>query len=361
MTIRFSIPLLILLMLVSSPLFAEHMTIDKQIQLSTVHRGVTPYVVSRASNGDFFVAGAIEELGYRPWAMRVSPNGEVRWEFAAGESDRGTDRSVPGQRFNGVIELPDQTTIFCGTENENKRAIIVLDRIGIDGSLIEQRIVQPSRLVTTFSCAKWNDAIVLVGGVFGTPAGTGWLAKIDAQLNLQWEKFSDDYANGDIVETAGGGLFLISRTGNLIKLGPSGDILARKTLPDGEQSLVHPVASGSTVSVAMMLSTLETEILRFDDQLQGPTGKWKVHNVGVKKCLELPDGSITIFGSQFHNSATAAVTRIYKDGSSKGFLLEPPYQSPWYEDAVFTGNKNQFAAVRLVNSGQAVLDWVSFK
>jgi hypothetical protein len=91
----------------------------------------------------------------------------------------------------------------------------------------------------------------------------------------------------------------------------------------------------------VMLSTLETEILRFDDQLRGPTGKLKLYNVGVKKCLELPDGSIAIFGSQFHNSATAAVTRIYKDGSSKGFLLESPYQSPWYEDAVFTGNYRQ--------------------
>ena len=173
MTIRISIPLVIVFMLLSSPLFAEHMTIDKQIQLSTVHRGLTPYVVSRALNGDFFVAGAIEELGYRHWATRVSANGEVRWEFVAGESDRGTDRSIPGQRFNGVIEFSDQTTILCGTKDENKRAIIVLDRIGVDGTLIEQRIVQPFRLVTTFSCAKWNDAIVLVGGVFGTPAGTG--------------------------------------------------------------------------------------------------------------------------------------------------------------------------------------------
>jgi hypothetical protein len=347
MIIRISIPLLIVCMLLSSPLFAEHMMIDKQIQLS--HRSVTPYVVSRASNGDFIVAGTYEELGYRPWATRVTANGEARWEFVEGESNRGVDRSRPGQRFNGVIELPDQTTILCGTMYENNQSIIFLDRIGVDGSLIEQRIVQPSRLVTTFSCAKWNDAIVFVGGVFGVPAGTGWLVKFDAQLNLQWEKFNDDYANSDIVEAAGGSLFLISRIGNLIKVGPSGEILARKTLPDGEQFLVQPVASGSTVSVAVMLSTLETEILRFDDQLRGPTDKWKLHNVGAKKCLELPDGSIAIFGSYFHNIASAAVTRVYKDGSSKRFPVEPAIGSPSYYDAVLTGNKNQFAAVRSVD------------
>jgi hypothetical protein len=80
---------------------------------------------------------------------------------------------------------------------------------------------------------------------------------------------------------------------------------------------------------------------RFHDQLCGPNRTVKLHNAG----------------------ATGAVTRVYKDGTSEGFLIEPPYQSGWYEDAVLTGNKNQFAAVRLVRpgQGQAVLDWVSFK
>jgi hypothetical protein len=356
--------LLASLLLLSNASFAERMSIDKQIRLSAQHRGVVPHVVSRASNGDIIVAGSNEELGSRPWATRVSAKGELRWEFVEGESDRGEDRKSSGQRFNGVIELPDQTTILCGLKYENKSASVVLDRLSVDGSLMEQRIVRPTRPMTMFSCSRWNDGIALAGSVFGMPAGTGWLARIDANLNLQWEKFGDDYANTDIMETVGGSLVLTSWSGNvfdLVKIGPSGEILARRTLPEAHYKLVHPVSIGSAVSVVGMIATLDTEIFHFDDKMQGPPRTLKMHNVGVKKCLELPDGSLAIFGSQFHNSATAAVMRVYKDGSSKGFLVQPPYQSGWYEDAAFTGDKNQFVAARVVNSGQAVLDWISFK
>src|ERR1700722_7387642 len=131
-TISISLPFVFLLL--SGPLLAEQMTIDKQVQLS--HRFVTPYVVSRASNGDFIVAGTYEELGYRPWATRIGANGEGRWGFVEGECDRSPDRSIPQQRFNGVIELPDQTTVLCGLKYEDKRATIILDHFGVDGSLI---------------------------------------------------------------------------------------------------------------------------------------------------------------------------------------------------------------------------------
>lgn len=343
---------------------SEHMVIDRQIKLSTVHRAVHPFVVTRASDGDLVVAGSNEELGYRPWATRLSANGAVRWEFVDGETDEGEDRKIPGQRFNGVIELADQSTILCGLRYENKSASVVLQKRRIDGTLIDQRIVRPSRPMTKFSCTGWNGGVAVAGSVFGQQAGTGWLAKIDAQLNLLWEKFGDDYINSDILETAGGGLVLTSWSGSafdLVKIGPAGEILARRTLPEAEYKLVHPVSIGSAVSAVGMIDTLDTEIFHFDDKIQSSPTTVKLRNAGVKKCIELPDGSLAIFGSQFHNSATAAVTRVYKDGSSKGFVIQPPYQSPWYEDATFTGDKNQFAAIRLVNGGQAVLDWVSFR
>jgi hypothetical protein len=342
----------------------EQMHLDKQMTLSTVHHGVNPRVVRLASNGDIIVAGSNEELGSRPWATRVSANGAVRWEFVEGETDRGDDRKIAGQGFNGVIELADHTTVLCGLRYENKSASVVLERRGLDGSLIDQRILKPSRLLTKFSCTGWNGGVGVAGSVFGQPAGTGWLAKIDEQLNLQWEKYGDDYINSDMLETAEGDLVLTSWSGNafdLVKIGASGEILARRTLPEAEYKLVHPVSIGSAVSAVGMRTTLDTEIFHFDDKMQGPTRTMKVRNAGVKKCIELPDGSLAIFGSQFHNSATAAVTRVYKDGSSKGFLVQPPYQSGWYEDAEFIGDKYQFAAVRWVNGGQAVLDWVSFK
>jgi hypothetical protein len=52
------------------------------------HHGLAPHVVIRASNGDLIVAGSNNELGYRPWATRISSTGGVRWEFVEGESDK---------------------------------------------------------------------------------------------------------------------------------------------------------------------------------------------------------------------------------------------------------------------------------
>jgi len=62
--------------------------------------------------------------------------------------------------------------------------------------------------------------------------------------------------------------------------------------------------------------------------------------------------------------ATAAVTRIYKNGSRRDFLVHPPYRSPWYSAAVATGTSNEVAATRELVDGPAIqltLDWISFK
>jgi hypothetical protein len=356
-----------LLLVLSNTSIAETMSLDKQILLSAVHHGLAPHVVIRASNGDLVVAGSNNELGYRPWATRISPNGDVRWEFVEGESDKSADRSIPQQHFSAVIELPDQTTVFCGMISKDKRSMVILDHLNLEGTLINQRLVAPARPLTIASCARWQGGIVLAGSVFGQPQGTGWLAKINAGLTLEWEKYDDSYANSDIMETDGGTLTVVTWSGSinyLAKIAPSGDVLVRsKPLPEGDYKLVHTASISSTVEIVgtSSSSTMDTQFLQFDDQLRGPNRSVKLHNVGIKTCLALADGSIAIFGSQFHNGATAAVTRIYKDGSSKGFLVEPPYRSPWYEDATLTGNRNQVAAVRSVGPGQAVLDWISFK
>jgi hypothetical protein len=75
---------------------------------------------------------------------------------------------------------------------------------------------------------------------------------------------------------------------------------------------------------------------------------------------ELPDGSIAIFGSRFDRGATAAVTRVYPDGSYKVFVIEPQHQSAFYYDAVATTNKKEFAATRWIGV-QPVLEWIVFK
>jgi len=110
-----------------------------------------------------------------------------------------------------------------------------------------------------------------------------------------------------------------------------------------------------------MISTLRTEMVDFDADLRGTAHTVRLDNVGIKKCLGLPDGSVAIFGSQFLGTATAAITRVYKGGRYKTFLLEPRNTSPWYIDAVLTGNGDEIAAVRLQGLDRGILEFLSFR
>jgi hypothetical protein len=105
---------------------------------------------------------------------------------------------------------------------------------------------------------------------------------------------------------------------SIVKFGKDGNIIARHALAnDDNPYLVYPAAPHADLRLALFKTTLKTEIVDLDDQLH-PRRMIELLNAGVKKCLELSDGSIAIFGSQFHGIATAAVTRLYKDGRSQG-------------------------------------------
>ena len=75
----------------------------------------------------------------------------------------------------------------------------------------------------------------------------------------------------------------------------------------------------------------------------------------------MADGSVTIFGSEMMNGATAAVTRVYVNGKSKAFVVQPAHESAWFYDAVAIGRAGDFLAVRQINDGRGALDWLSLK
>jgi hypothetical protein len=347
---------------------SEPLQIARQLPLSPGHR-IMPHRIIRASNGDLIVLGSTDNvMDYRAWATRVARSGEVRWDFLEGGPDGWNDRSVSGQRFYGAIEMPDQTTLLCGIKvirNTNTIMLVTLDK---DGSLVSEKLLPPVRdnvVVSIGGCYKSTDGIILIGTVSGSPRGTGWMAKLDWELNLQSKRFSDDLVRDEELIDLGGTLITLSSHGPqsfVVNIGRDGDIIAKQLLPDGEHHLVQGNRTDPPVRIAMMLPAFKrSEILDFDEQLKGPKRTLKLYNVGIKKALALTDGTIVTLGSQYTDSATAAVTRIYKDGAYKSFIVQPPHQSPWYIDAVLTGDGNEVAAVRQVGVEQAVMDFISFR
>jgi hypothetical protein len=349
----------------------EPLHIDRQITLSPGHR-VMPHSITRASNGDMFVIGSSDEMDYRAWATRLTPSGEVRWEYLEGGPDEVNDRRTRPQRFYGAVELPDETTLLCGSKIVEKWQTVMLVRLDKGGKLLSETLLPPVRdnvVISLYSCHKHSDGIVLLGSVSGQPAGTAWMAKLDWDFNLQWKKFSDDFGLGEFIET-GDALIALGWHGQeeyLVKIGPDGNIIAKHVLrkDDGEHHLMQRIATDPKVRIVTFISNGRTEIANFDDQLRGPMQTLELHNVGVKKSLGLPDGSMVIVGSKNTSFVaaypSAAVTRVARDGSYRTFPVEPLHQLPWYIDAVATGNGNQIAAVRQVGIEQGMVDFLSFK
>lgn len=373
MPIGVRICLLISEILVSQTLFAEQMTIDKQIRVSPEHR-VMPYHITRVSDGDLIIYGSNNQVDYRAWATRLSPSGEVRWQYLQGGGNGWNDQSEKGQRYDSVIEFPDHTTLLCGTKVEKYQRSVLLDLFSVDGTLVNERVIPPTWKGGTLEgadCIRWNDGIALIGAVSGRPSGTGWLAKLDWNLNVEWQKVGNEFVAAEIMRAPDNAVYYLNgalkdtrgrSVMSLMRLASTDAPLVLHTFePNDNPAFIYPDVPRPDLQVAVTNGTVNAKVIEFDDQLRRPMRVIKLQNAGVKKGLELPDGSIAIFGSQYHNGATAAVTRIYGDGTSKGFLVQPLYQSGWYYDAVLVDGKKQCAAVRLVDDGRAVLDWVSFK
>lgn len=342
----------------------ESMLITKEIRLSPGHL-TAPQLIVRAANGDYVVAGAVAG-DHSPWAIRVSASGEKIWEYVEGGSGGWSDRSMPGQGFFGAVDLPSGETMLCGRKGKLAEMPFVV-RIRHDGSVVEERVITPSKpaRMGVIKCVKWGDGVAVYGG-FGTDLQTfGWLAKLDFRGNLVWEKYSDAFKYGDVTETVDGGLILVGD--DIVRISANGEVVARAGLRSsdltpgaGEAARVRPISLSSKVRLAYMVTTYKTEVADFDEQLRGPLHVWKLENAGVKKAVEFADGSVAVFGSQFLNGATASVARLYTNGNSRGFLVQPSHQSGWFSDAVSSGSDKEFATVRQVNGG-AVLAWVSFK
>jgi hypothetical protein len=188
------------------------------------------------------------------------------------------------------------------------------------------------------------------------------MLKFDAAGNFLWDKFGDQYFYPDVMLAENGGLFMIG--GNeVIKIDGEGNLLSRHGLPGSEQKFVHFIGPLKKVRIGTLLSTLETEIIDFDLNLQGPLHTTHVNNIAINRGLDSGNGIATLFGSRYSNGATAGAARVYPNGDSKMFTVEPRFQSGWFYDAIPVDTlSGEFATVRNLNdTGVGALAWISFR
>jgi hypothetical protein len=366
MTAKMSLARLATCTFLSCSSFAAQLVINREVTLSPQHNP-EPALITRASNGDFIIAGSSDNLRGYAWATRIDANGQLIWEYVDGHRGDSNDYGRVGASFSGAIDLPNQETLLCGVRSIAKSRIALVTRIGRDGSRLDELALDPARPdggVTFIRCTRWGDGFAIIGTVSGRPKGTGWLVKLDAQGKFLWQKFADYYSYGDVVEALNGELFLISWPDqtSVVKLDSTGALVQSYPLPadSSDQVIVHPLEPRSGVRVAYMLSQTRTDVVELDDQLHSAKHTWRLRDAGLKAAVEMTDGSIAILGSQWHNAATAALTIVDRTGDSQNFLMQPPYASPWFIGAVQSGSPNELATIRQVGP-LTKLTWISIK
>jgi len=203
------------------------------------------------------------------------------------------------------------------------------------------------------------------------------MVKLNWDLEVVWTRFGDDYGTGDYSE-APGNIIAVGWQDQSIyveKTAFDGSIVAKHLLPiDATPTLVRGSVDDPNVYVALFKSNDLTEIWSFDEKLRGPTRKIRLHNVGVKKAIELSDRSILMLGSKnigfLAPIPVAAFTRVSRDGSYTTSVVGAQGQSLWYDDGVLINNGTEVAAIRraivLGESGQpgrlqAIVDWIALR
>ncbi len=277
----------------SSNCAAGSLRIEREVTLSASHPTQALSII-QANDGDLLILGRTDEVGSRAWATRLSPAGQPRWDFL-GPPSEGNSRGRPynGQEIVGAIELPNQQILLCGELPANHSRSAVLVRLAADGSFISQSEIPAVRdhsVITIYSCHKTPDGILLVGSASGLPAGTGWMVKLNWDLEVQWTRFSDDYGIGDYTD-APDSITAVGWHGQdyyVEKTAMDGSLIAKYVLPiETTPNLVRGSKNDPNIYVAIFESNDITQLWTFDDKLRGPPRKLRLHNVGVKKAASV--------------------------------------------------------------------------
>lgn len=351
----------------------ERMSVERQV-IPSPNQQVFAHTLTRAPDGDIYLTGSGNSVGDDAWAARLGSQGSLRWTFSyrpfdkakdhlALDDNQGGHREREG-RFYDAVALADGSTLLCGVKWANGGRTPFLVRLDSTGKLVEDRLLQPSQegAIAGIRCLKWGDDVAIVGGLGRSGGATGWMLKLDGTGTQLWEKFDDSYGYFDVIEGPGGDIYSISNSSHtqVVRVDIAGNVVARRDLP-GEAGFVRRLGPSSTVRVAVsMFPEPQVRFMEFDGDLKRLIHAENAKALDIKKCYELPDHSVIVFGDVRLSNVTASVTRLYNNSSSRSFVLQRPYESPWVDDGVPGDAVGEFVLLGQV-AGNSVVSWVSIE
>jgi hypothetical protein len=251
--------------------------------------------------------------------------------FSTVPPDSWTDYSGTGQ-FDSAVELSNGNTLLCGFKNIGKRPTAFMVRVGIKGDFIDERLLTPH-----------EDGFSLFKGVATQSPANELLLLVGRD-------------HGDVLE----------------RLDDSDQVAARRPIPRSAteasagalRGLLQFFPSHESSPVIHMSAWFEVDdrarFMEFDHRLQGPTEIVEARTVGMRKAIQLADGSFIIFGSQRGNPPFASIARVYGNLKVTDFALCPLCGSPWIYDGALGRYPNEFVIIQEIR-GTAVMSWISLR
>ncbi len=342
--------LLILLLTAGSAWAADSARITREVVLSP-GRFALPQALTAMSNGDLVVVGASD--GKR-WATRVSGNGRILWDY---RMDNDTAREF-GNQFDSATELPNKNILLCGVRQIEQRHEAVLVRLKPSGSLIDERLLEPTikRMpLSPFSCVPWNGGVAVVN--------RGWLTRLNSAGDVEWQKFDGNYYDlkAGRIPTGDRSLILLSSEG-ISRVDTEGNVTVHRFMQLDDVSVCEPMTkSGGTFRLVTQNPELSSTVLVMNADFTGPVQQISFGNVNPKRAYQLADGTCVVFGSHFDGEARAAIAQLDSTGHMKTLADETTLRAAWVIDAVPTENPGEFAIVQLPVPNATKLQWVSLR
>ena len=203
---------------------------------------------------------------------------------------------------------------------------------------------------------------------------TGWLIKLNEAGDVLWEKYGDEYI-GVATQSPAHELLLLSNHDQqnvLERLDDSGQVAARQLIPRSATKASagalpgvlqffpsHALSPGIHISAWFELDD-RVRFMEFDQSLQGPAKIVEARTVGIRKAIQLSDGSFIIFGSQRGNPPFASIARVYGNLKVTDFALCPLCGSPWIYDGALGRSPDEFVVIQEMR-GTAIMSWISLR
>lgn len=334
---------------------------------------VDPKAIVRGHDNGLIIVGSIDHKAQpkNAWATKTDNEGKVLWRYSL--PPREPLPNFEGPEYSSAAMMPDNSVFLCGGMPLSKEGHGLLTHMDKDGKVLSEKLISPEGMNGggAYACTAWKDGVLFLGvtGTWEKVEATAthpaiythhsfyWIAYFDANGEKKWEKLIPSIKVGfnyisPLQITADGGVaFVATRYGigsQVVRMDNDGKIKESKIF--NEQFVLLQPTYSDTHLWLISTTTNKMSIVKLNDKLEEISHLTETQVPGViHTAYRLADGSLMLFGSQYHFGTIYYAVAMRVDPNLKHMQtldLSVRGESYWINDAVPLGKPGEFATIR---------------